>query len=135
MFVKTSIVGRAISHKKIDIKGRGRHGIIRVPKCSIRITLEERSEADFYKMIIKGDTTPGMAHMHRRILYQNNADFSQVKALATLTNASCRKYRKTQFNRLVQKVKQEYASRGYHMRASKIERNLLEKSTRDYIQM
>lgn len=69
LFVKQSIVGRAISHKKIDIKGRGRHGVIRVPKCSLRIVLEERSEADFYKMIMKGESTPGMAHVHRQMLY------------------------------------------------------------------
>lgn len=43
MFVKTSIVGKAIKMKKIDIKGRGRTGIIKVPVSQITITLEERS--------------------------------------------------------------------------------------------
>lgn len=31
-YVKTAIVGKAYSHKKIDIKGRGKMGFIRVPK-------------------------------------------------------------------------------------------------------
>ena len=43
MFVKYSIVGKAISHKKVDIKGRGKMGMIKVPKSSLRITLEEKS--------------------------------------------------------------------------------------------
>lgn len=43
MFVKTSVVGKGLSHKKIDIKGRGKTGIIKVPKSSIVITLEEKS--------------------------------------------------------------------------------------------
>jgi ribosomal protein L22 len=69
MFVKTSIVGKAISHKKIDIKGRGKMGMIKVPKSSITITLEERSPQDYYKMIMRGDTPPGIAATYRKLLY------------------------------------------------------------------
>ena len=54
MFVKTIIVGKGISHKKIDIKGRGRHGMIKVPKSNLRLELEEKSAIDFYKMLLKG---------------------------------------------------------------------------------
>lgn len=43
MFVKLATTGKAIHHKKMDIKGRGRTGMIKVPVSSIRITLEERS--------------------------------------------------------------------------------------------
>ena len=43
MFVKFVTVGRAISHKKIDIKGRGKMGMIKVPKSTVRITLEEKN--------------------------------------------------------------------------------------------
>ena len=43
MFVKTSIVGKALHHKKLDIKARGRTGVIKVPKSSLTITLEEKS--------------------------------------------------------------------------------------------
>jgi ribosomal protein L22 len=39
MFVKLAIVGKALHHKKIDIKGRGRQGTIKVPNSSITITL------------------------------------------------------------------------------------------------
>jgi ribosomal protein L22 len=43
MFVKTAIVNKAIDHKKIDIKGRGKTGMIKVPRSALLITLEERS--------------------------------------------------------------------------------------------
>lgn len=69
MFVKTSIVGKRLSHKKLDIKGRGRMGVIRVPKSSITITLEERSPQDFYKMIVSGRAPNGVAHTMRRMLF------------------------------------------------------------------
>jgi len=60
MFVKYITVGKGYSHKKIDIKGRGRHGVIQVPKSNLRIVLEERSVVDFYKMALKGEATPGL---------------------------------------------------------------------------
>jgi len=43
MFVKTSIVNKALDHKKIDIKGRGKTGVIKVPKSALIITLEEKA--------------------------------------------------------------------------------------------
>jgi len=69
MFVKTSIVGKAIAFRKMDIKARGRTGVIKVPRSSITITLEEKSPQDFYKMIMVGKTPPGFAHTMRKMLY------------------------------------------------------------------
>jgi len=53
-FVKEVVVGKALSHKKVDIKGRGRMGTIKVPKSSLTIVLEEKSMSDYQKMILKG---------------------------------------------------------------------------------
>jgi len=69
MFIKYAIVGKGLMHKKMDIKGRGKHGIIRVPKSSFRIEVEEKSAADFYKMCLKGEAPPAVGHIFRRILY------------------------------------------------------------------
>ena len=69
MFVKTAIVGKALSHKKIDIRGRGKTGTIKVPKSSMTITLEERTPLDFYKMVLKGDTPPSVGEIFKRMLY------------------------------------------------------------------
>ena len=69
MFIKTVTVGKSYSHKKIDIKGRGRHGIIHVPRCNIRLVMEERSIVDFYKMMLKGDSTPGLGLFFRKMLF------------------------------------------------------------------
>ena len=69
MFVKTVTVGKSYSHKKIDIKGRGRHGTIHVPRSNIRLVVEERSLVDFYKMMLKGDSTPGLGMFFRKMLY------------------------------------------------------------------
>lgn len=52
MFVKTAIVNKAIDHKKIDIKARGKTGMIKVPRSSVTITLQEKSPQDFYKLIM-----------------------------------------------------------------------------------
>jgi ribosomal protein L22 len=50
MYVKSVICGKGILMKKLDIKGRGRMGIIKVPKCSIKVQLEEKSTQEFFKM-------------------------------------------------------------------------------------
>ena len=108
MFVKTITVGKSYSHKKIDIKGRGRHGMIHVPRCNIRIVMEERSLVDFFKMMLKGDSTPGLGMFFRKMLYQNSADFEHVKSLNHLTTSAGRRYRRVQFKRLVTLIQKEY---------------------------
>jgi hypothetical protein len=74
-FVKTAIVGRKLTQKKIDIKGRGKHGIIRGTKSTCRIWIEEKNPADFYKMMLLGKAPPGIGWLLRRVMYQNNYDF------------------------------------------------------------
>lgn len=69
MWVKTITVGGSILYKAPDIKGRGKTGLIRKPKCSMRIVLEEKTAADFYKMMLKGDTPTGLAAIFRRMVY------------------------------------------------------------------
>ena len=52
MFVKSVICGKGFLMKKIDIKGRNRMGMIMVPKCSIKLVLEEKPLKDYYKMLV-----------------------------------------------------------------------------------
>ena len=52
MFIKTIICGKGLLYKKLDIKGRGKMGIIRVPKSSIQVVLEEKPLVDFYKLML-----------------------------------------------------------------------------------
>lgn len=97
LFVKTAITGKKIKGKKIDIKGRGRHGMITGNQSSCRIWLEERNPADYYKMMLLGKAPSGIGWMMRRILYQNKMDFNQVKALSHMTTSKGRRYRRVQF--------------------------------------
>lgn len=97
MWVKASIVGKRLSHKKLDIKGRGKMGVIRVPKCSVTITLEEKSPQDFYKMIVTGKAPSGIASILRRILYQNDASLEKVQQVSHITTSEGRYYRRQQF--------------------------------------
>ena len=108
MFVKDIVLGKALGHKKIDIKARGKFGLIHSPISSITVVLEEKSAADFYKMIVKGECPPALGHTFRTMLYQNNADFEQVQKLSHLTTSRGRYYRKTQFKRLVQLIQKQY---------------------------
>ena len=119
--------------KKPDIKGRGRTGIISKPISSIRIVMEEKTPADFYKLMLQGKTPPGMSALFRRMLYHNKADFEQLQASSHLLTSAGRYYRRTQFKRLVQLVQKEYRKRGISMHAHKIERNLLERATAAFI--
>ena len=75
MYVKTITVGSFYGAKKPDIKGRGRSGVIRKPLCNVRMVFEEKTAADFYKMMLKGETPQGLSALFRRIIYQNKGDF------------------------------------------------------------
>jgi len=81
--------------KKLDIKGRSRMGIIRVPKCSVKLVLEEKHPQEYYKMLMKGNTPPGTSELLKQMLHQSQADFNQVQALAHMTTSKGRHYRKT----------------------------------------
>lgn len=58
-----------------------------------------------------------------------------VQAMSHLTTSEGRYYRRTQFKRLVQMVRSEYQARGVTMKEDKIERNLLEKATGEFLQL
>ena len=71
MFIKEVICGKGTLMKKLDIKGRSRMGIIRVPKCSIRLVIEEKNPKDFYKMLLKGDCPLGVAEVFKTMMVQS----------------------------------------------------------------
>ncbi len=95
MFVKTVVLGKALGQKKMDIRARGKFGMIHAPISSITITLEEKSQADFYKMMVSGKAPPAIGHMFRKMLYQNDADFERVQKLSHITTSQGRYYRRT----------------------------------------
>ena len=134
MFVKEIVLGKALGQKKLDIKARGKMGLIHAPISTVRVVLEERSNTDFYKMLVTGKATPAIGDTFSKMLYQNDADFERVKALSHLTTSKGRYYRRTQFRRLIQLVQKEYQKQGVDMKRSKIERNILEKSAADFIE-
>ena len=132
LYVKTIICGQGLLYKKLDIKGRGKMGIIRVPKSSLKIVLEEKPLEDFYKLMLQGKCPSGMSSLLRTMLVQSDADFDRVKRLSFMTTSSGRHYRKTQFKRLVQLVEKEYQQKGLPVNRWKIERNLLEKTAQEW---
>ena len=67
----------------------------------MRIVLEEKTEADFYKMMLKGESPPGLSALFRRVLYQNKADFENIRQTSHLLTSKGRYYRRVQFRRLV----------------------------------
>jgi hypothetical protein len=78
MFVKEILCGKAYLMKKIDIKGRTRMGVIRVPKSHVRVILEEKPIQDFYKMILKGHSPPQFGEIIKTMLIQTGADYERV---------------------------------------------------------
>lgn len=67
--MKEVICGKGILQKKLEIKGRGRMGIRKVPKCSVRIVLEEKPIEEFYRLILEGKTPPALALMLRTVQF------------------------------------------------------------------
>ena len=72
-----------------------------MPKCSLKIVLEEKPFVEFYKMLLKGEAPQGVGHMFRTLMVQSEADFERVQRLSFMTTSKGRYYRRTQFKRLV----------------------------------
>ena len=70
---------------------------------------------EFYKMMLKGETPPGLAALFRRMVYQNKADFEHIKDVSHMLTSNGRRYRRVQFRRLVQSLQKEYMKRGIRM--------------------
>ena len=132
LWVKQIICGKALGFKKLDIKGRSKMGIIRVPKCHIKIELEEKNIYDHYKMIVSGKAPPELGTLFKKMLYQSDEGYERVSKLSFMTTSKGRYYRRTQFKRFVQLLQKEYRRKGITMKKEKIERNLLEKQAHFY---
>jgi large subunit ribosomal protein L22 len=102
MWVKEVVLGKKLGPKKIDIKAKGKFGIIHAPRSHITVVLEEKSIAHFYKLVVSGKAPPAVGHVFRKMLYQNDSDFERVRALSHMTTSRGRYYRRTQFKRMVQ---------------------------------
>jgi ribosomal protein L22 len=78
MFVREVIIGKALGQKKIDIRARGKFGTIHASKTSVTVIMEEVSDVDFYKQVVTGKCPSSVGYVFKRMLYQSDADFSQV---------------------------------------------------------
>lgn len=134
LWVKEAYVGKALNFKKLDIRARGKMGMIRVPKSKITVILEEKPFKELFKLMLMGQTPPAVAEAFRLQLFQKDADLPELQKMAHVTTAQGRFYRKEQFERLVQMVEQEYQSRGLFPRKKQIIRNLLEKEASKFIE-
>ena len=67
--MKSIVCGKGILLKKMEIKGRGRMGIRKVPKCSVKLVLEEKPIEEFYRMILEGKCPAGLADQLRTVQF------------------------------------------------------------------
>mmetsp|Transcript_13237 Transcript_13237/g.22465 ORF Transcript_13237/g.22465 Transcript_13237/m.22465 type:complete len:89 (+) Transcript_13237:638-904(+) len=87
-------------------------GIRKVPKCSIKLVLEEKTLKEYYKLILKGYSPPGIGEVVKQALMQSNASFEEVQKASHITTSNGRHYRRVQFKRMVQLVQKQYQSKG-----------------------
>ena len=69
LFVKEIVLGKSLGPRKIDIRARGKFGIMRPVRSSVTVILEEKSAADFYKMLMKGECPPTVGQIAKKLLY------------------------------------------------------------------
>jgi ribosomal protein L22 len=68
-YVKSIIVGRRLGHKKIDIRGRGKMGMIHPSISSLKVVMEEKPLSEFYKLVVSGKCPPTVGNVFKKILY------------------------------------------------------------------
>ena len=99
LYVKQAFVGKGVRSKLIDIKARGKMGIIRRPKSSLTVILEEKPLDHMIRDILIGKTPQGIGEIFRKRLFRANADFEDLCKYSFMTTASGRRYRREQFKR------------------------------------
>ena len=67
LFIKSIVCGKGLMYKKLEIKGRSRMGIIRVPKCQVKMVLEEKPLEEFYTLMLKGEAPQGFSDLLRNV--------------------------------------------------------------------
>ena len=74
----------------------------------MKLVLEEKPIEEFYKLLLVGKCPAALAIQMKTIMVQSEADYERVQKMSFITTSEGRYYRRTQFNRLVQKVEKEY---------------------------
>jgi ribosomal protein L22 len=87
MFVKEVVIGKELGQKKIDIRARGKFGMIHASKSQVTVIMEEMTDVDFYKQMVSGKCPSSVGYVFKKMLYQSDANFEQVKALSHLTTS------------------------------------------------
>lgn len=80
-------MGKANGPKKIDIRARGKYGMIQAPRSSITVIMEEKPAEELYKMLVTGNCPPSIGYIFKKMLYQSDADIEKVQALSYLTTS------------------------------------------------
>lgn len=65
-YVSEAWVGKGTRSKKIDIRARGKFGLIRRPKSSLTIILEEKPVKNMIRDALSGNTPPGIGAIFRQ---------------------------------------------------------------------
>ena len=133
-YVHEAYVGKGLRGKKIDIKARGKFGVIRRPKSSLNIILHEKPIEHVIKKSLKGETPPGVGEIFRRRLYETNANFEEVRKYSFMLTSAGRNYRREQFKRLCLLAQKDYQKRGLYIKPALIEKYMLEKQMLQIVQ-
>lgn len=133
-YVHEAYVGKGLRGKKIDIKARGKFGIIRRPKSSLNIILHEKPIEHVIKEALKGEAPAGVGEIFRRRLYESNADFEEVRKYSFMLTSAGRYYRRQQFKRLCLLAQKEYQRKGIYVKPQLIEKYMLEKQMLQIVQ-
>lgn len=99
LFVKEVTLGKAIRHRRMDIRARGKTGVRRTPISSIRIVLEEKTLTELYKLLISGNCPPGLAARQRKNLIENGAGVEEIFKQTHITTARGRFEQRRRFKR------------------------------------
>lgn len=111
-FVQRAFVGAGIRSKLIDIKARGKTGVIHRPKSSLVIVLEEKPIKRMIEDVLVGDTPACIGEIFRRRLFRTNSNFEDLRRYSFMTTSRGRHYRRTQFKRLILLTQKNYQKKG-----------------------
>ena len=111
-YVQKAFVGFGTRSKMIDIKARGKTGVIHRPKSSLVVILEERPIKKMIEEVLVGNTPPCIGEVFRRRLFKTNANFDDLRRYSFMTTSRGRYYRRIQFKRLILLTQKNYQKKG-----------------------
>ncbi|CAG9330496.1 unnamed protein product [Blepharisma stoltei] len=132
LFIKTIEVGRNTPGRFVKFHAKGLAARGESARVQVRITLEEKSPEDIYKIMMKGKFPAMLAAKLRNDFFHGGCDLSDLQAETSTMTAKGRQQQHLMLKRKVIQIDKENRKKGIIIAREDIEEAVLEEGAKQY---